>query len=128
MPPGVLKRGWEIARTHLHRCRTSVSAQVRLTNWAGVKISGRMGTDASVLRPMQVSRRQPPQRCDGLHIGSEPQRGSLSDRILIVENPTSAAFSPDGSRIVTASWDETTRVWDAASGGEIAVRTAIRAS
>jgi WD40 repeat protein len=27
----------------------------------------------------------------------------------------SAAFSPDGSRIVTASWDWTARIWDAAS-------------
>jgi WD40 repeat protein len=24
----------------------------------------------------------------------------------------SAAFSPDGSRIVTASWDKTARIWD----------------
>jgi len=34
---------------------------------------------------------------------------------------TSAAFSPDGSRIVTASWDNTGRIWDAASGKQIAV-------
>ena len=33
----------------------------------------------------------------------------------------SAAFSPDGSRIVTASEDQTARIWDAASGKEIAV-------
>ena len=33
----------------------------------------------------------------------------------------SAAFSPDGSRIVTASGDNTARIWDAASGKEIAV-------
>ena len=32
-----------------------------------------------------------------------------------------AAFSPDGSRIVTASDDETARIWDAASGRQIAV-------
>jgi WD40 repeat protein len=25
---------------------------------------------------------------------------------------TSASFSPDGSRIVTASWDNTAKVWD----------------
>src|SRR5262245_29207929 len=33
----------------------------------------------------------------------------------------SAAFSPDGSRIVTASWDNTARIWDAASAKEIAI-------
>ena len=33
----------------------------------------------------------------------------------------SAAFSPDGSRIVTASSDNTARIWDATSAKEIAV-------
>src|SRR5262249_8067630 len=33
----------------------------------------------------------------------------------------SAAFSPDGSRIVTASHDGTARAWDTATGKEIAV-------
>ena len=28
----------------------------------------------------------------------------------------SAQFSPDGERIVTASWDKTARVWDARTG------------
>ena len=32
---------------------------------------------------------------------------------------SSAAFSPDGKRIVTASWDKTARVWDAATGKPI---------
>ena len=33
----------------------------------------------------------------------------------------SAAFSPDGQRIVTASWDKTARVWEAATGQQLAV-------
>jgi WD40 repeat protein len=34
---------------------------------------------------------------------------------------SSAAFSADGTRIVTASWDKTARIWDAATGNEIRV-------
>ena len=33
---------------------------------------------------------------------------------------TSAAFSPDGTRVVTASWDNTARLWDAATGKALA--------
>ena len=33
----------------------------------------------------------------------------------------SAAFSPDGTRIVTGSWDNTARVWDAATAKQLAV-------
>src|SRR5262249_34785316 len=34
---------------------------------------------------------------------------------------SSAAFSPDGSRVVTASFDHTARIWDGASAKEIAI-------
>jgi len=34
---------------------------------------------------------------------------------------SSATFSPDGTRIVTASWDKTARIWDAATGQQLAV-------
>jgi WD40 repeat protein len=34
---------------------------------------------------------------------------------------TSAAFNPDGTRIVTASNDKTARIWDAVTGNEIKV-------
>jgi hypothetical protein len=36
-----------------------------------------------------------------------------SDRVL------SAVFSPDGTRIISGSWDKTAKVWDAASGREL---------
>jgi WD40 repeat protein len=29
---------------------------------------------------------------------------------------TTAVFSPDGARVLTASWDQTARLWEAASG------------
>ena len=31
----------------------------------------------------------------------------------------SAAFSPDGQRIVTASWDQTARIWEAETGRQL---------
>ena len=31
-----------------------------------------------------------------------------------------AAFSPDGSRVVTASWDKTARLWDGKTGAPLA--------
>ena len=34
---------------------------------------------------------------------------------------TSAAYSPDGTRIVTASYDKTARIWDARTGAQLVV-------
>ena len=33
-----------------------------------------------------------------------------------------AAYSPDGARIVTASWDRTARIWDADTGAQRSVQ------
>ena len=48
--------------------------------------------------------------------------GALSTQLHRLLKPvTSAAFSGDGKRVVTASGDNTARIWDAESGKEIAV-------
>jgi WD40 repeat protein len=39
----------------------------------------------------------------------------------------SAAFSPDGSRVVTASFDNTARLWDARTGAALATLSGHRA-
>ena len=49
---------------------------------------------------------------------SDLQRGVLSGHRGTVE---SAAYSPDGTRIVTASGDNTARIWDAHTGAELGV-------
>ena len=48
-------------------------------------------------------------------------RHALKERVVLGHQGTvySAAFSPDGQRIVTASADKTARIWDAASGQPI---------
>lgn len=46
-----------------------------------------------------------------------------SDETLVSFSPhgivASASFSPDGSRIVTGSWDFSARIWDAATGSDL---------
>jgi len=46
------------------------------------------------------------------HLPLKTLRGHLED-------VTSVAFSPDGQQIVTGSWDQTAKVWEAASGREL---------
>ena len=45
-----------------------------------------------------------------------PQRVNLIKIVGAPDRVSSVAFSPDGKRIVSGSWDETARVWDTNSG------------
>ena len=42
-------------------------------------------------------------------------------RLAHGDKSLSAAYSPDGQRIITASQDRTARIWDAITGRELAV-------
>jgi len=69
--------------------------------------------------------------------GKQPEQATYTDRVAYVwdtatgrdvahlrrhdDKVVSARFSPDGKKIVTASWDETARIWDATTGKELHV-------
>ena len=69
--------------------------------------------------------------------GQKPERAIYTDRVAYVWDTAtgremthlrrhddwvvSARFSPDGRRIVTASWDHTARIWDTSTGKELHV-------
>jgi WD40 repeat protein len=45
----------------------------------------------------------------------------LSELLRHARSVSRAAFSPDGRRIVTASWDATARVWEVFPSGQAVV-------
>ena len=56
--------------------------------------------------------------CDDDVVRVWSARTGRTEQCLVghVETSNSADFSPDGTKIVTASYDKTARVWNAATG------------
>ncbi|MBM3465175.1 MAG: hypothetical protein FJX76_24015 [Armatimonadetes bacterium] len=55
-------------------------------------------------------------RVQGTLIG----HADVQDGIPYAANVTGVAFTPDGRRVLTSSWDQTVRVWDIGTGREVA--------
>ena len=91
----------------------------------GKEIAVLRGHDGRVqfrrLQPRRVAHRHGVVGQDRPHLGRRDAARRSRSCAAMTDDVLSAAFSPDGSRIVTASEDKTARIWDAATGKEIAV-------
>jgi WD40 repeat protein/serine/threonine protein kinase len=95
------------------------AAAARLT--AG-DVANASGIVLEVLQPQGTSRSYTP---EGPNVFQEARAADL--QVLAITGHTrsvrSAAFSPDGKQIVTASADRSARIWDAASGKQLLLLT-----
>jgi len=82
------------------------------------------GPVTEVIAPEFYKRTSPKAR-PWFHLNSRLRESGALIRTLIghTSTVTSCAFSPDGSRIVSASYDNTLELWDAESGAELATLT-----
>lgn len=105
-----------------------VSGAVRVWNWSAADHTITMALDRAVTTPSPWTFSISP---DGkqLLIGGDQEDAWLLDadtlegRRLVghVGAVYSSAFHPDGSRVVTGGFDNTTRIWDTATGAEVVV-------
>jgi len=77
---------------------------------------------ASVQSPSPANRQTPSgaQQEPGQSAGARPPEPvELRYRLQHVSGVTSVAFSPDGRRVLTGSWDATARLWDLQTGQQV---------
>jgi WD40 repeat protein/serine/threonine protein kinase len=109
----------EVERTNAVAARESIEANAYVANIE-------MATAAMEFQQFGRVRKRLDSTRDYGHRGWEwGWLNAIADTSLIQLNGhtngvSSAAFSPDGTRIVTASYDDTAQVWDAATGKPVA--------
>ena len=105
----------------------ALQAQSRLLTQAAAQrlkdsdVAGAQGIILEVLtNPAFARARIRRQPSVSFRISARPTRCSPCSRAIRIASDT-AAYSPDGTRIVTASTDKTARIWDARTGVQLAV-------
>ena len=112
--------GQEVALTHAQANILAELSAAKLSHNdfdSALRLAAR-GTRIDLALPADKTRASPAAAALAAAVSQANWRFALGGHASPV---TSAAFSPDGSRIVTASDDKTARIWDAASAKEIAV-------
>ena len=118
-----LRASLEEQRLALEGARVNLLAELATTERLGGSLDGALRLAAHGVRLDLSLNRRP--------IAASPASAALAVAIfqsrwrLILSGHTAelntAAFSPDGSRIVTAAYDKTARIWNAVTGEEISV-------
>ena len=110
----------EIALTH---ARANILAELSATKLlrgefdSALRLAS-LGTRVDLALPLDAVKASPAAAALAAAVSQANWRFALGGHD---DGVSSAAFSPDGSRIVTASRDRTARIWDAATAKEIAV-------
>ena len=78
-----------------------------------------MGQSLSVIQPKRVANRDCKSQQESDNLECSHRRREVLSLKGHEEPVASVSFSPDGTRIVTASWDKTAKVWDATTGAMI---------
>jgi WD40 repeat protein/TPR repeat protein len=108
---------YQVAETSKAQARLLVEAAARRLKDADV--AGAQGIILEVLTNPEFAQSQTPTAISAFQEirAADEQLAVLSGHRAEVR---SAAFSPDGTRIVTASYDKTARIWDARTGAQLA--------
>jgi eukaryotic-like serine/threonine-protein kinase len=111
----------EVASAQRDRARQAQLRSLTQTAAARIKAADVPGASSIILQVLTNRGANQSRSPEALSVFQEARAADA--QVLAMTGHTepvwSAAFSPDGHRIVTASWDKTARIWDASTGLEM---------